>query len=56
MLGCGAGSGAAGFPDTAHTVQDLAAESSAPLTVVWKHVVASCFPVTVNSIDSFVWD
>lgn len=32
MLGCGAGSLAAGFPNAAHTEQDLAAESPAPLS------------------------
>lgn len=31
MLGCGAGSLAAGFPNTAYAEQDLAAESPAPL-------------------------
>lgn len=39
MLGCGAGSRAAGLRNTAHIDQDLAAESPVPLaewaTVVW---------------------
>ena len=58
MLGCGAGSRAAGLPNTAYTDQDLAAHSPAPLagwyTVVYSKLLCVYimhFHITIMSVD-----